>query len=333
MPPDSSMSTIPSPPEPGAVRTVIIPEGRFKERLDKLVAELVPEISRSHWKELIEDGRVTVDDVECRKPGTELNSGARIAYTLAPRRKLRVEQGDASSLRVLFEDEALIVIDKPAGVLAHPTDTASGATVSDLAALRYGALPTLQGADRPGIVHRLDAGTSGVMVLARTEAAFAHLMQQFRQREVEKSYLALVYGEPRFDTGWVHAPIDREKGDSSRMVVAHPGEGRPASTYYEVKSRFRSMALIAAQPKTGRTHQIRVHLTHAEMPLVGDKLYKRKGGPLFRFPAEAPVPERQCLHAATIRFRHPTTNEPVEFEAPLAEDFARMLAWVREHMV
>lgn len=298
-----------------------------------MLCALVPDVSRSHWKELIEDGRVLVDGLECRKPGTEVDLGARLEFTLAPRRKLRVEVTDAALLRVLFEDEFIVVVDKPPGVLAHPTDTASGATISELAVARFGPLPTLQGADRPGIVHRLDAGTSGVMVLARSEPAFAELMRQFRQREVEKTYLALVYGTPRFDSGWVHASIDREKGDSSRMIVARPGEGRAASTYYEVRSRFRDVALLAAQPKTGRTHQIRVHLTHAEMPLVGDKLYKRKGGPLFRFPPDAPLPARQCLHAAEIRFRHPVSLEPVSFEAPLADDFARMLAWVREHRV
>ena len=116
------------------------------------------------------------------------------------------------------------------------------------------------------------------------------------------------------------------------MIVAPPGRGRPAQTYYEVRSRFRGLALLAAEPKTGRTHQIRVHMTHAGMPLVGDKLYKRKGGPSMRFPAEAPMPPRQCLHAATLAFRHPISGEPVTFEAPLAEDFARMLAWVREHL-
>jgi 23S rRNA pseudouridine1911/1915/1917 synthase len=217
-------------------------------------------------------------------------------------------------------------------VLAHRTDSASGATISELAVLRYGELPALQGSDRPGIVHRLDAGTSGVMVLARTEEAFRDMMRQFRERSVSKTYLALVYGEPRFDSGWIEAPIERALGDTSRMKTAKPGEGRAAQTYYEVRERFRGLALLAVQPKTGRTHQIRVHLASVGMHLVGDKLYKRRGGHLVRLPPEAPVPPRQCLHAFELRFVHPATKEPVVFQAPLAEDFEKLLAWAREHL-
>jgi 23S rRNA pseudouridine1911/1915/1917 synthase len=306
-----------------------IPPELAGARLDRALCQLEPGLTRTHAKELILSGHVTLDGVGGLKPSLELTRGATLEVTFAPRRSRRLESGDASQLRVLLEDEALVVIDKPAGVLAHPTDTTSGATISDLAALRYGVLPALQGADRPGIVHRLDAGTSGVMVLARTKEAFADLMQQFRNREVRKTYLALVYGEPRFDTGWVDAKLARASGDTSRMAIASTGEGREAQTYYEVRERFRGLALLAVEPKTGRTHQIRVHLTSVGMPLVGDRLYKRRGGHSIQLPDDAPVPARQCLHAWRLRFRHPSTQLETEVEAPLADDFQRMLDWAR----
>jgi 23S rRNA pseudouridine1911/1915/1917 synthase len=300
-------------------------------RLDRVLCTLAPALSRTHAKELIVGGHVALDGATASKPGAPVAGDALLEVTFAPRVRARVDAAEPDALRVLHEDDALVVIDKPAGMLAHPTTTASGATVSELAVARYGPLPALQGDDRPGVVHRLDAGTSGVMVLARTASAFADLMQQFRAREVHKTYLALVYGEARFDTGWIDAPIERESA-SSRMAIAAPGAGRSAATYYVVRERFRGMTLIAAEPRTGRTHQIRVHLASIDLPLVGDKLYRRRGGHSLRLPSEAPVPARQCLHAWRIRFRHPLTRAEVEFEAPPPADFERMLAWARSNL-
>jgi 23S rRNA pseudouridine1911/1915/1917 synthase len=326
--------SFPAPPGPAERRTVRVPPELSGLRLDRVLTTLIPGVSRMHVKELIQDGRVTVDGLASNKPGVEVLGGQELGFEVAPRRKLRFEPGDPRSLHVLHEDEALIVVDKAPGVLSHPSDTVSGSSVSELAVLRFGPLPSLQGKDRPGIVHRLDAGTSGAMVLARTEPAFLDLMRQFRSRQVVKTYLALVYGEPRFDTGWIEGALERSPEDSSRMQVAAAGSAtaRPAQTYYEVRERFRGLTLVAALPKTGRTHQIRVHLASAGMPLVGDKLYRRKGGPSIRLPGEAPIPPRQCLHASELRFHHPLTGEPVHFEAPLPEDFARMLAWTRANL-
>lgn len=318
-----------APRDPLEVLRLSVDAGVKSARLDRALVGMLPDLSRTHIKELIEDGHVRVDGRQADKPRAPLVGPCQIEVALAPRRNLRVEQGDPASLVVLHEDDALIVIDKPPGVLAHPTESSAGSSVSDLAALRYGALPTLQGEDRPGIVHRLDAGTSGVMVLARTPEAFGQLMQQFRERSVEKRYVALVYGEPRFETGWVDAPIDRDPRNTGRMAVAGAGLGRDARTYYRVIERFAGLALIGAEPKSGRTHQIRVHLTSIGMPLVGDKLYRRKGGPSIRLPADAPVPARQCLHAQSLSLTHPTSGERITFEAPLAADFARMLEWTR----
>lgn len=315
-------------PEPIRLRTA---SDLKRARIDRVLVGLLPQLSRTHIKELIDGGHVQLNGASIRRAGDLIEGECEFVVTLAPRRNLRVESGDPNALTVLHEDEALIVIDKPPGMLAHPTESARGNSVAELAALRFGALPTLQGDDRPGVVHRLDAGTSGVMVLARTRDAFVALMQQFRARSVEKTYNALAYGEPRFDTGWIDAPITRDPRDSGRMALATPGEGREARTFYRVLERFAGLALLEAQPKTGRTHQIRVHLTSIGMPLVGDKLYRRKGGHSIQLPSAAPIPARQCLHASAITLEHPTSGERVTYQAPLAADFAAMLEWVRSN--
>lgn len=298
-------------------------------RLDRALAVLLPDLSRTYLKELIERGQVRVGGEVVSKAGAPIAGPCEIEIVLARRLSVRVEAGDPATLSVLFEDDALIVIDKPPGVLAHPTANSLGASISELAAARYGALPTLQGKDRPGIVHRLDAGTSGVMALARSAPAFAALMQQFRERSVEKHYLALVYGEPRFDSGWIEAAIDRDPRDSGRMAVAADGQGRDARTFYTVLERLAGLSLIRAEPKSGRTHQIRVHLTSIDLPLLGDKLYRRKGGHSVRLPEDAPIPKRQCLHAQSLTLTHPLTQERMRFEAPLPADFTRVLEWAR----
>jgi len=311
------------------VLRVALPPELKNERLDRALIRLLPGLSRTYVKELVEGGHVRVAGQLATKAGALVSGPSEIELTLARRRSLRVEAPDPRKLAVLFEDAHVVVIDKPPGVLAHPTESSVGSSIAELAALRYGPLPTLQGADRPGIVHRLDAGTSGVMVLARTPEAFAELMRQFRERTVAKSYLALVYGAPRFESGWIQAPIERDPRDSGRMAVAAAGAGRDARTFYSVLERFDGLALVRAEPKSGRTHQIRVHFTSIELPLVGDKLYRRRGGPSLRLPGEAPIPPRQCLHAQTLVFRHPASGESVRVEAPLAADFERMLEWTR----
>jgi 23S rRNA pseudouridine1911/1915/1917 synthase len=300
------------------------------ERLDKVLANLIPDTSRTHLKHLVRGGCVVVEGEVCMRPGRPAEAGEHIDVELRERERVA---GPASELNVLHEDDDLIVIHKPPRTLAHPTSGIAGNTVSELAAARYGPLPTLQGEDRPGIVHRLDAATSGVMVLGRTKRAFHALMQQFRARRVKKTYLALVFGEPRFDSGWIETPILRSERDPGRFAVAPedtpPDKARSASTYWEVEERFDGFALLRVQPKTGRTHQIRVHLTSIGHPLVGDNLYKRRGGPPVVLPRSSPALARQGLHALRIEFEHPGTGERVAYEAPLEDDLRTLLEWLR----
>jgi 23S rRNA pseudouridine1911/1915/1917 synthase len=247
-----------------------------------------------------------------------------------------VEAGDlrtvAGELVVLHADESLLVFDKPAGLLVHPGAGRGQHTLAALADLRFGPLPTVEGVDRPGIVHRLDRLTSGVIVMARTPAALAALQEQFRSRTVAKTYLALVHGSPRFDSDWIEAPIGPDARQTDRFRVVDVGDGREASTYYEVRERFHGFTWLCARPRTGRTHQIRVHLSSVGMPLLGDHLYRPAGALAVPLPAEAPSLHRQALHALDLELEHPATGERMRFEAPLPDDLARMLAWLREHM-
>jgi len=313
-------------------RLLRVPRELAGERLDRALAALCADVSRTRLKAAIQAGGVRVEGATVDRPGQPVEAGAEIevdAEALEP----RVRAGsDELDFQVLYEDEHLAVIVKPAGMLSHPTDALRGGTVSELAERRFGPLPSLQGADRPGIVHRLDGGTSGVMVLGRSERAFGELLRQFREREVEKSYLALVWGEPRFDTGWIKAPIARSAAVPSRMDVAAEGEGRDAATWYEVRERFGVAALVRASPKSGRTHQIRVHLASIGHPLIGDSVYKRKGGPPVRLAGDAPIPARQALHANALRFKHPVSGQDMAFEAVMPEDMRVLLEWLRrEH--
>jgi len=317
------------PAAPRPVRRFRVPAELAGTRLDRVLAALCDDISRTRLKAAIQAGGVRLDGAPVDRPGLPVEGLAELEVdeaSLRPRMRVRASDLD---FEVLHADEHLAVIVKPAGMLSHPTATARGGTVSELAVGRWGELPTLQGVDRPGVVHRLDAGTSGVMVVGRSERAFADLMRQFRERTVQKTYLALVWDEPRFDTGWIEAPIARSAHVPNRMDVVAPGQGRAATTWYEVRERFEVAALVACSPRSGRTHQIRVHMHSIGHPLLGDPVYKRRGGTAGRLPVEAPVPRRQALHAHALAFRHPISGEPLRFEAPLPPDFAALLEWLR----
>jgi 23S rRNA pseudouridine1911/1915/1917 synthase len=303
------------------------------ERLDKSLADVLRGVPRARVQALIRAGRVQVDGAVVTRPATSVGAGQSVAVDLAPEPEpapdATPESRTLPELSVLFEDRHIAVIAKPAGMLAHKSHRPRGDSVSELALARWGELPHLQGADRPGVVHRLDAGTSGVMVLALERGAMKHLIGQFRARTVKKTYIALVHGEARFDTGWIETPIQRSAARPERMESAPAGSGRPATTYYEVQERLRGFSVLACQPKTGRTHQIRVHLASIDLPIVCDPLYRRGGPHPVPVPAGAPLLARQALHAARLELTHPASGERLAFEAPLAQDMQELLDWLR----
>ncbi len=314
------------------VQSFHVPIEHAGARLDRCLAALMPDISRTRIQAWIAEGAVRVNGNVPAKPGVLVQTGALLEVEMRERDVQRLEDPSSTVLPVIFMDDHVIVIDKPAGMLAHPTSALRGATVSELAVRDFGAMPSPQGHDRPGIVHRLDAGTSGLMVLARTEAAIEGLLSQFRSRSVVKTYTAIVHNEPRFDSDWITASLARNpKAPQKRMVVPE-GMGRASSTFYLVRERLRGFALLDCQPKTGRTHQIRAHLMHIGLPIVGDRMYKHRGPLRVPLAQTAPQIARQALHAAKLDFDHPLTGRRVTFEAPLPADMADLLAWLRvEH--
>ena len=304
-------------------------------RLDQFLARQ-PEVgSRSRAKDLLDQGKVAVPGQKLR-PGLELDVGMAVEFDPSSLPSLdRLSGGGAVPppvLSVLYADDAIVVVDKPAGLMSHPPEGRSfaGHSVASAAVAQFGPMPSLAGEDRPGVVHRLDRDTSGVMLLARTEAAFCSLRDQWQQREVEKEYRCISFGVARFDTDWIEREIATDPRRPERMQVVEQG-GREASTYYEVVDRFGGFTHFRCMPKTGRTHQIRVHMMSIGHSLVGDRVYKSRRAQQETWPDAAPKIERQALHAIQLRIAHPSTGETMEFRAPMPNDMQVALDWLAKN--
>lgn len=306
-------------------------------RLDRALARLA-ERTRAWAQERIRAGAVELDGRTTSKASTAVVRGAELRVQAAAEPAV-AEPPAGGELELLFEDDDLAIVDKPAGLLTHAAAGRPGDSVAARAVRRFGPLPELQGDDRPGIVHRLDVGTSGVLAVAKTERALEHLARQFRERTVRKTYLALCLGQPRFDSLWIETPIARDERHPERMtVVDDEADGRASETYYEVRERFERASFVECRPKTGRTHQVRVHLASIGHPLIGDRTYRHgvprlgtgahRGG-LRDLPDDAPRLERPALHAAALELEHPTSGERRTFRAALPDDLERLLAWLR----
>src|SRR6185437_11822932 len=299
--------TPPRPVPPGRSVTYVVPPQLAGERLDRVVTALHPELSRAAISALIADGWVSVNGRPC-KAATRPVAGARVSLDLPPVEPVAAE-AEAIPLDVIFEDNALVVINKPAGMVVHPAPGNLHGTLVNALLARYANLPGEP--FRPGIVHRLDKDTSGLIVVARTAPALAALANAFKQRDVHKEYLALVVGRPNPAGGAISGDIGRDPRRRQRMAVVAIG-GREAHTTYETVELLGGYALLRVVLGTGRTHQIRVHLGAMGYPIAGDPVYGR--------PAPALGLNRQFLHAARLRCRHPFTGQPLDFEAPLPSD-------------
>lgn len=296
-----------------------VPEALAGERLDRVVA-LLADVSRSDAAAIVTAGGAAVDGETAATGKVRLRAGQRITIdeSLAP--QAQPPQPDPSiRVRVVLEDDDLVIIDKPAGLVVHPgAGNPDGTLVNGLLA-RYPEIASVGEALRPGIVHRLDAGTSGLLVVARTAAAYYGLVDALSSHRVERTYRALVWGYPANASGVIDAPIGRDHRDPMRMAVVV--DGKPSRTQYRVLERFRSPAevsLLECRLETGRTHQIRVHLAAVGHPVVGDATY---GGARSALVADRPV-----LHAAALDFRHPLTGVEIAATSPLPDDFAALLA-------
>lgn len=295
-----------------------ITESRPGLRLDRYLAERFPETSRGCFQRLISEGTVQVNG-KVPKATDHPRAGDRIQVRWPEAVPSEVTPEDIP-LTILHEDDDLLVVDKPAERVVHPAaGHDSGTLVHALLHHCRGRLSGIGGVERPGIVHRLDLGTSGCLVVAKTDAAHGHLSAQFAERTVQKTYLALAIGRVHPANGDIRAPLARHPVQRKKMAVTTPGAGREAWTEYRCLETLGDVSWVECQLHTGRTHQIRVHLAHLGFPLLGDMVYGERANARF-FQEHRWKAPRQMLHAARLTFMHPRSGKPVTFEAPTPAD-------------
>jgi 23S rRNA pseudouridine1911/1915/1917 synthase len=317
------------PPAAGCFTTVAGPAARG-QRLDRFLADAVGTLSRSRVKALIEQGEARRDGEVLSEPAEPVRPGATYVLHLPPAQPA-TPQPQSMALAILHEDRDLIVLDKPAGLVVHPAPgNQDGTLVNALLAHCGGELTGIGGERRPGIVHRLDKDTSGLMVVAKTQLANNALTAAFAARDLDRAYLALVWGLPAPLAGQIEGNIGRDRRDRKRMAVV-AGSGKPALTRYRtLRAWGNAVALLECRLATGRTHQIRVHLAHQGNPVVGDPLYLRRVPAVARALPE-PVRRRlldfprQALHAARLGFTHPRTGQPLAFAAEPPPDMSALV--------
>ena len=297
-----------------------------RARLDRLLADLVPALSRSRLKRLIETGRVSIAGETITEPGYRVKPGQAVTLVVPPPRD-ETPRAQSIPLRIAYEDAHLIVVDKPAGLVVHPAPGNPDRTLVNALVAHCGAsLSGIGGVRRPGIVHRLDKDTSGLLVAAKNDAAHRGLSAQFATRRLSRTYKAVVRGAPRPAEGTIEGAIGRDPRNRKRMAVRQGG--KPALTRYRVlQSLGARWSLVECRLETGRTHQIRVHMAHTGHPLVGDSLYggarrRHRDEPLRAALALCP---RQALHASALAFVHPVSGAALAFESPLPADMHALI--------
>lgn len=286
------------------------------ERLDYFLSKRIPQLSRSRAKSLIADGFVTVDEEFC-KPAYRLRGGEVVAGSYPDAPVETVEPEDVP-LTLYYEDEHVVVVEKPAGMLTHPTEDETTSTLVNALLHHCGTLAPVGAPFRPGIVHRLDRGTSGILVVARSELAHRSLVGQFSERTTGRIYTALVSGVPAQTSGLIDAPIGRSASDPTRFAVS-PLAPKEALTEYWVEKKYGDVTLVRLRLRTGRTHQIRVHLSYIGHPILGDGIY---GG-------SVDLIGRPALHAHSLSFDHPATGARMCFVSPLAGDLMELISGLK----
>ena len=298
-------------------------------RLDRFLLNATQGVSRTYLQRLIRDGDVTVNGNVAKQPSYALRERDRVCLTLPPPRPLDTVQPERISLDVLHEDSHLIVLNKPAGMLVHPANGVNVGTLVNALLAHCTDLSGIGGVERPGIVHRLDKGTSGVLVVAKTDVVHRGLSVQFERHSITRQYIAVVCGAPTDTLGTIDARIARSRRDRRRMTTIETG-GRHAVTHYEVLERYPQFARVQLTLETGRLHQIRVHLQHIGHPVVGDAVY----GGEQRALNDADTPalkqvlsqlKRQALHARLLGFEHPATGKRLTFSAEMPKDMQQVV--------
>ena len=326
---------MPSPLSSDVPVELVVADEAAGARLDAFLASHFPDFSRVHLRRVITAGGVSVDG-QGGKPAYRLKPGQRVQIVL-PEIPREAPSPENIPIDILYEDELLVAVNKPPGMVVHPARGHWSGTLAS--ALQYHFGPTLSGTGgptRPGIVHRLDRDTSGVLLVARTDQAHARLAAQFADRAIQKEYFAIVAGVPQRDGDRIDQPIGPHPHTREKMAIrTEPGVGRPAQTFFNVLERFRGFAAVRALPKTGRTHQIRVHLCHAGFPVLCDRQYGGRAqityGEIRGSADDRVLLARHALHACRISFSHPGTGDPITIEAPLPDDLQAVLAELRAY--
>ena len=303
-------------------------------RLDRFLLDATEGVSRTYLQKLIREGAVTVNGKVSKQPSYSLRTGDRLYLTIPQPRPLETAQAETIALDILYEDRHLVVINKPAGMLVHPANRVNTGTLVNALLAHCTDLSGIGGVERPGIVHRLDKDTSGVLVAAKTDVVHRELSLQFEAHTNERQYLAVVCGTPTKDIGTIDAQIARSPRDRRRMTTVETG-GRHAVTHYQVLESYQKFAFVRLRLETGRLHQIRVHLQHIGHPIAGDAIYGGEKRALHDAGThsikQALVQlNRQALHARTLAFTHPITDERLIFSAPLPTDMQRVVDALRE---
>ncbi len=314
--------------------TLCVADDEAGARLDAYLARHLSSRSRVQLRRAITAGTVLVDG-QRTKAAYRLNAGQTIKLAL-PDLPRESPLPEAIALDILYEDDQLAAINKPPGMVVHPSRGHLGGTLTNALAHHFAQLSVAGGTARPGIVHRLDRDTSGVLVVAKTDSAHMALAAQFAARTTKKEYLAIVAGVPDRDRDSISQPIGMHPYQREKMAIReNHSTTRDAYTFYEVTERFDGFALLRVTPKTGRTHQIRVHLAHVGYPVLCDRVYGGRSritvGDICRSKETAVLLDRQALHAHRLQVLHPSTGEPLVFEAPLAPDIQAVLESLREH--
>lgn len=289
------------------------------ERLDNFLRGELVDFSRSFIQRLIQEGQVEVNG-KTVKASYRLREDDLIRVTLPPSEPL-VLKPEPLPLDIYYEDDDLLVLNKPKGVVVHPAAGNLRGTLVNALLAHCATLSTVGGVERPGIVHRLDKDTSGLLVVAKNDYTHCSLSRQFQRRKVKREYLAVVQGHFRSSRGCIDAPIGRHPRNRKKMAVLPEGRGRQAITYFHILEEFKGYSLLCCRLETGRTHQIRVHLAHFGHPIVGDAIYGPKSNE-WNF-------QGQALHATVLGFKHPRSKEYMEFESPAPEDMVELLDLMR----
>lgn len=314
---------------------LVVAENEHMERLDSFLVRHLGKHSRVKLQRSIAQGEATLDGQRA-KASTRVRAGQTVSI-LPPQTSPLGSLPEDIPLDILYEDDWLVAINKPPAMVVHPAKGHWSGTLTAALAFRFEQLSEVGGPTRPGIVHRLDRDTSGVILVAKTDLSHQMLTRQFERRTVAKEYLALVSPEPDRDSDQIDQPIGAHPYHREKKAIRHDhATSRPASSIYEVQERFRGFALVQVRPRTGRTHQIRVHMAHVGCPVLCDRLYSGRSQLQLkdltrRESDEDLLLDRQALHAHRISLAHPETGQPLKVEAPLPEDILRTLAALRQH--